>query len=260
MLVGKKILVTGASSGIGQATCGVLAREGAKICANGRNVEALQTLKNQISCEFVAGDLSQDGECKRVVDEAAIKLGGLTTLINCAGVLKGGAFGTEGCNLENLMFNFNTNTKVVFEMIQHSIPHLRKSGAESGPAIVNVSSVNGIMSFPGCPSYCASKAAVDMLTKCAALDLAADGIRVNAVNPGVVKTPLQQRGGMSDENYDAFLKRSIEVTHPLAKALNRIATPEEVGELIAFLSSSRAGFITGDCIRVDGARAIFGYR
>eukprot|EP00298_Acanthocystis_sp_HF-20_P001835 c12294_g1_i1.p1 GENE.c12294_g1_i1~~c12294_g1_i1.p1 ORF type:complete len:271 (+),score=135.82 c12294_g1_i1:32-814(+) len=260
MLTGKKILVTGASSGIGRATCVVLAREGAKLCATGRNEESLVELKSQISCEYVTGDLTQEGECKRIVDEAATKLGGLTTLINCAGALKGGAFGTEACSLDNFMYNFNTNTKTVFETMQHVVPHLRKSGVASGPSIVNVSSINGLVSFPGVASYCTSKAAVDMLTKCASVDLAGDGIRVNSVNPGVVVTSLQKRGGMSDEAYQAFHQRSIEVTHPLGKALNRVATPEEVGELICFLASDRAAFITGDCVKIDGGRANLGPR
>jgi len=259
-LAGKKILVTGASSGIGRATCLVLSREGAKVCATGRNTEALNELKTQISCEYVSGDLTQDGECKRVVDEASQKLGGLTTLVNCAGALKGGAFGTDACNLENFMFNFNSNTKTVFEMMQHVIPHLRKSGVASGPSIVNISSVNGQMSFPGVASYCSSKASVDMLTKCASVDLAGDGIRVNAICPGVVVTSLQKRGGMTDEAYQAFHQRSIEVTHPLSKALNRVATPEEVGELVLFLVSDKAGFITGDCIKLDGGRGNLGPR
>lgn len=105
-------------------------------------------------------------------------LSGLTTLVNCAGVLKGGAMGA--IDLDNFLFNFNTNTKAVFELMEHSIPHLKLAGHPANPAIVNVSSVNGKQSFGGCASYCTSKAAVDMLTRCAAVDLAEV-----SVSPGV---------------------------------------------------------------------------
>eukprot|EP00301_Raphidiophrys_heterophryoidea_P014633 c23067_g1_i1.p1 GENE.c23067_g1_i1~~c23067_g1_i1.p1 ORF type:complete len:272 (+),score=73.93 c23067_g1_i1:24-818(+) len=258
-LAGKRILVTGATSGIGLATCRILARDGATICATGRNQAALDALAAELNCATVAADLTQPGACEFVVTSAVEKLGALTSLVCCAGVLKGGAFGSEACNLDNFMYNFNTNTKPVFELMTHSVPHL-KAQAANGPSIVNVSSINGLASFPGCASYCASKSAVDQLTKCAALDLAEFGIRVNSVNPGVVVTELQKRGGMSEEAYQAFMKRSIEVTHPLGKALQRVATPDEVGEVISFLVSSRAGFITGDCIKVDGGRSILGPR
>ena len=105
-----------------------------------------------------------------------------------------------------------------------------------------------------------SKAALDQLTRCASVDLAADGIRVNAVNPGVIETNLQKAGGLSDENYAAFLKRSVEVTHPLSASLGRVGLPEEVGELIAFLVSDKAKFITGECIAIDGGRQNLGAR
>mmetsp|Transcript_6390 Transcript_6390/g.17972 ORF Transcript_6390/g.17972 Transcript_6390/m.17972 type:complete len:110 (-) Transcript_6390:81-410(-) len=108
--------------------------------------------------------------------------------------------------------------------------------------------------------YCAAKAALDMFTRCAALDLAPDGVRVNTVNPGVVITPLQKRGGMSDEAYEAFVKRSVDVTHPLAQSRGTVASADEVGNVIAFLASDKAGFVTGENIRVDGGRACLGAR
>ena len=189
------------------------------------------------------------------------KLGGtLTTLVNCAGVLVGGAI--QDCTLSQFNFNFKGNVQTVFEMTQHSIPFLKEYAA-SHPAeatIINVSSVNGKQSFAGTAAYCASKAAVDQLTRCASVDLAPFGIRANVVNPGVVLTPLQRRGGMSDENYEKFIERSISTTHPLGKALGRIALPEEVGELIAFLASNKSKFMTGECIAIDGGRQNLGAR
>ena len=99
----------------------------------------------------MAADLTQDGEPQRVIEAAVAALGGLTTLVNCAGVLRGGAFGTDACTLENFLFNFNGNTRTVFEMMQHAIPHLKVAGEANpgGAAIINVSSVNGVQSFGG---------------------------------------------------------------------------------------------------------------
>ncbi|CAH8625692.1 unnamed protein product [Dicrocoelium dendriticum] len=104
-------------------------------------------------------------------------------------------------------------------------------------------------SFPGILSYCISKAALDQFTKCCALELASKGIRVNSVNPGVIRTPLQRRGGMSEEEYAAFIKNTA-VTHPLG----RPGEPEEVASAIAFLASSASSFTTGDLLLVDGGR------
>jgi NAD(P)-dependent dehydrogenase (short-subunit alcohol dehydrogenase family) len=165
----------------------------------------------------------------------------------------------ETATLDNFKYNFGANVQAVFEMMQSAIPFLKLSSALS-PSIINISSVNGKQAFKGCATYCASKAAVDQLSRCASLDLAPFNIRVNVVSPGVVETPLQRRGGMSDEAYAGFLDRSINVTHPLAAALNRVAQPEEVGELVSFLASKNAAFITGECIAIDGGRQNLGAR
>ena len=100
------------------------AKEGATVCAVGRNETALNGLKEQIGCSIIVADLTQDGQCERVVKEAIDAMSGLTSLVNCAGVLRGGSMDTA--SLENFMFNFNGNTKTVFEMMQHSIPHLKE--------------------------------------------------------------------------------------------------------------------------------------
>jgi len=251
LLRGKAALITGASSGIGMATVRAFIKEGAKVCATGRNEAALRQLSDETGCSFVVGDLTKEGEAARIVKEGVSQLQGkMSTLVNCAGVLQGGAFGTDKCNLANFKHNFGCNTQAVFEMMEHGIPVLKTAGL--GASIVNVSSVNSKQSFAGVPMYCASKAAVDMMTRCAAVDLAEDGIRVNAVNPGVVVTELQKRGGLDDTAYAALLERSIQVTHPIAKARGKCGEPSEVADLIAFLASDKAGFITGECIAIDG--------
>jgi NAD(P)-dependent dehydrogenase (short-subunit alcohol dehydrogenase family) len=137
------------------------------------------------------------------------------------------------------------NVRAPFRLIREAAPAL----AERGGAVVNVSSVAGTRAFPGLAAYCVSKAAVDQLTRVAALDLAARGVRVNAVNPGVVVTNLHRRGGMDAARYQEFLERS-KATHPLG----RTGTPAEIADLIAYLVSPSAGWITGETISIDGGR------
>lgn len=254
-----RCLVTGASSGIGQATCKVLSEKGAKVVGVGRNEQALAALKADGGIvDFVVADITKEGECRRVVETAVKLLGNcLTTVVNAAGVLQGGAMGDV--YLENYRFNMVCNTQAPFEIMVHSIPYLKEE-KDKFPSVVNVSSVNGKQSFAACVTYCMSKAALDQLTRCSSVDLAPHGIRVNAVNPGVIKTNLQKAGGLSDEQYSNFLKRSIEATHPLAASLGRVGEPEEVGQLIAFLVSDQSKFITGECIAIDGGRQNLGAR
>lgn len=271
LLSGKRALVTGATSGIGRATAKKFAEEGAKVAFTGRNIAALDVLKKEIPDGIsISADLTNAGACERVVREAALALGGIDILVNCAGILQGAP--VQDTTLAIWDNNFNANTRSVFEMMQHAIPHLKDSVKQRTPkgeasqmgerarkptsAILNVSSVNGLQSFAGTAAYCASKAATDQLTRCSAVDLAQFGIRVNAINPGVVLTELQKRGGQSEDVYANFLKRSREITHPLG----RVGEPEEVADLIAFLCSDKAGFITGDCVAVDGGRACLGAR
>jgi len=124
-------------------------------------------------------------------------------------------------------------------------PHLKRSKG----SIVNVSSVTGLRAFPGVLAYCVSKAGMDQLTRCAALEMAPHGVRVNAVNPGVTISNLHRRSGMTEEAYAAFLERSKD-THPLGRA----GQPEEIADLIWFLASAHAGWITGETISIDGGR------
>ena len=182
--------MTGASSGIGRATCKVLSGYGAKVVGSGRNEKELIALKSEGSIyDYVVADIIQDGECGRLVTKAAEILNGLTTVVNSAGGLRGGAIGDA--DLANYYYNMKVNTQAPFEIIYHATPFLKEQMGNN-PSIVTVSSVNGKQSFASCAAYCMSKAAVDQLTRCASVDLAKEGIRVNAVNPGVIKTNIHR--------------------------------------------------------------------
>ena len=151
----------------------------------------------------------------------------------------------ENTSLEQYDNVMNVNLRAVYHLTMLATPHLIKTKGN----IVNVSSVNGIRSFPGVLAYNISKAGLDQFTRCVALELAPKGVRVNSVNPGVIITELQKRGGLNDEAYSNFLERSKQ-TH----ALGRPGNVDEVAEAISFLASDNASFTTGCNLPVDGGR------
>ncbi|MEK6409039.1 MAG: glucose 1-dehydrogenase [Acidobacteriota bacterium] len=244
-----KVIITGASSGIGRATAVRFLGEGASVALVGRRETALEDIAsasaNDEKAFIITADLSDEKESERSVTQAIERLGGLDVLVNAAGILKAGRI--EDTTLELWDEMMNINLRSVFHLMKLAVPQLERSHGN----IVNVSSVTGPRSFPGVLAYCVSKAAVDQLTRCAALELAAKGIRVNAVNPGVVVTELHRSGGMNEEAYAAFLEHS-KTTHPLG----RVGRPSEVADLIYFLASNRASWITGATVSIDGGRAL----
>jgi NAD(P)-dependent dehydrogenase (short-subunit alcohol dehydrogenase family) len=246
--VSRRVIVTGASSGIGRATALRFLSEGDKVVLVGRRESALQEAARagKAGTAFtIAADLSDEKQTEDCLTQAVEKMGGLDTLINAAGILKSGRI--EDTTLELWDEMLNINLRSVFHLMKLAVSHLESSRGN----IVNVSSVTGPRSFPGVLAYCVSKAAVDQLTRCAALELAAKGIRVNEVNPGVVVTELHRAGGMNDAAYAAFLEHS-KTTHPMG----RVGRPEEVADLIYFLASDNAGWITGATVSIDGGRAL----
>jgi NAD(P)-dependent dehydrogenase (short-subunit alcohol dehydrogenase family) len=244
----KSIIVTGATSGIGLAAARAFAREGGQVVAVGRNESVLNEViahgvdggGRMVAC---AADLTADEAPARIVKAAVDAFGGVDTLVNAAGVIAAAPLESTSDALWDSMMTINA--RAPFRLMREALPHLT---ARKG-SVVNVSSVNGLRSFPGVLAYCVSKAAVDHLTRCAAIELAPLGVRINAVNPGVTVTNLHRRSGMGEDQYAAFLERS-KTTHPLGRPGNA----DEIADLIVFLASERAGWMTGETIPIDGGR------
>lgn len=247
---GKVVLVTGASSGIGRAAAVLFANDGATVVAAARNESELTDLSKGTKKGAKGGikphlaDLTELSQIERLINETIDNHGQIDVVVNSAGIIKMGSI--ETTTLDDWDRLMQINLRSVFQLTQMCVPHL----AATKGNIVNVSSVAGTRSFPNVLAYCVSKAAIDQFTRCTALELAPKGIRVNAVNPGVVVTNLHKRSGMEDDAYQKFLEHS-KTTHPIG----RVGTPEEVAELILYLASDKAGWITGSTYEIDGGRA-----
>jgi NAD(P)-dependent dehydrogenase (short-subunit alcohol dehydrogenase family) len=246
---GKVVVVTGASSGIGRAAALVFAKNKATVVAVGRNEGELVGLSTELkkgsgSIKPHLADVTEHSQIERIVNDTKDKFGKIDVLVNSAGIIMMGSI--ETTTLDDWDKLMQINLRSVFQITQMCVPHL----AETKGNVVNVSSVAGTRAFPNVLAYCVSKAAVDQFTRCCALELAPQGIRVNAVNPGVVVTNLHKRSGMEDDAYANFLEHS-RATHPIG----RVGTPEEVAELIYYLASDKAGWITGATYEIDGGRA-----
>jgi len=246
---GKTVVVTGASSGIGRATARAFSRSAANVVAFARTKVQLKALINECSTDGgkilkVCGNVTKESDRKKLIKTALDNFGRIDVLINAAGIIGNGTIeNTTESQWDEML---DINLRAVFRMMQLAMPHLIKSEGN----IVNVSSVTGVRAFPNILGYCVSKAGVDQLTHCAALEVASKGVRINAVNPGVVLTNLHKAGGMSDAQYENFLEHS-KSTHPLGRA----GSPEEVANLILFLASEEASWITGVSYSIDGGRA-----
>jgi NAD(P)-dependent dehydrogenase (short-subunit alcohol dehydrogenase family) len=242
-------LVTGASSGIGRSCALALGGEGARVVAAGRRQARLDEVVRSIKAAggeaiAVAGDVRDEAVCRSWVDAAVEPYGGLDGLVNAAGVMgSGGLLNLEPAEWDRMM---DTNLRAMFLLTRAAAPELIKRRG----AVVNLSSVAGPRPYANLMGYVVSKAGVDAFTRCAALDLAPHGVRVNALNPGVVVTELQTVTHAVPD-YEGFLERS-KSTHPLG----RVGQPEEIAALVLFLLSDEAAWITGATIPIDGGRQL----
>lgn len=244
---GRVAIVTGAASGIGEASAARLAEEGAiVICAdiNGTEAESTAELIRESgwSAKSATIDISDDRQCDELVIQTVAEFGSVDVLVNNAGVNLPGVF--HEITNETIDRTLNVNVKGAMYLTRAAIPHMLARGNGS---IVNMSSVNGLVSEPFLTAYSASKGAIVMFTKGIALDYAKAGIRCNAICPGWVDTPINYAhadllGGL-DHVYE-----NIGVFQPIG----RPGTPREIANLVLFLSSDEASFITGSIISADG--------
>lgn len=244
----KSVIVTGATSGIGRAAAEAFGREGASLTLVGRDEGALAESATAVRLAggrpvICRADVTDADAPDRIVRLALDTFKAIDVLVNAAGVIATGTIETTTDEIWDRMMAINV--RAPFRLMRAASPHLV---ARKG-AVVNVSSVNGLRSFPGVLAYCVSKSAVDQLTRCAAIEMAPNGVRVNAVNPGVTVTNLHRRSGMDEAQYAAFLERS-KTTHPLGRA----GQPEDIAALIVFLASEDASWMTGETIPIDGGR------
>ena len=241
---GKVALITGAASGIGKAAALSFADNGAFVVISDVNEDLGGKVANQIETAggkaiFVKADISKPEDCERLVSETLKKFGRLDTACNNAGI--GGDLGPTGeYKIDGWNRVIQTNLSGVFYCMRHEIPAMLKNG---GGSITNISSILGQVGFAGAPAYTAAKHGVVGLTRASACEYATQGIRINAIGPGFIETPM-----IAPVVGDLNAKKGIESLH----AMNRLGTAEEVADLILFLSSNRSTFITGNYYAVDG--------
>jgi len=239
----KTALVTGGSSGIGKATALAFAKRGAKVMIADRdeNRETLQQIRDcGAEADFVKCDVSRAGDVKALVEKTIARFGGIDFAFNNAGV-EGITAPVQDCTEENWDKTIGINLKGIWLCMKYEIPEMLKKGKG---AIVNCSSVAGLVGFAGLPAYVASKHGVIGLTKTSALECAKSGIRVNAVCPGVIKTPMIDRlTGNKKEAVDQFTAM---------EPVGRFGLPEEIASAVIWLCSDEASFVTGHAMAVDG--------
>jgi NAD(P)-dependent dehydrogenase (short-subunit alcohol dehydrogenase family) len=243
-LEGKVALVTGGNSGIGLATAKRLLDEGARVAVSGRNRESLEEAAKLLAPNGlgVRADVSNLAEIEALFGEVVQKFGKIDILFVNAGIARFGPF--ESVTEEQYDEQFNVNAKGAYFTIQKAMPHLN-----DGASIILNTSVASHMGKAGGAVYAATKAAMRSITRSAAAALVGRNIRVNAVAPGPIQTPLFERAGLSREAMKGILETLVAEV-----PMKRFGTPEEIAAVVAFLASSDASYVTGVEIDVDGGK------
>lgn len=243
MMKDKVALITGGASGMGAATARLLAQQGARVLLVDRDEASARQVAKEIDAgDPIAGDVSDAAFCQHAINEAVARHGRLDALVNAAGIIvRADAPGTSDVDWQRM---WAVNVNGPFFLCRAAIPIMQTQG--SG-AIVNFGSIWGAVGGRGHVAYCASKGAVHQLTRALALDHARDGIRVNAVLPGEVDTPMLRRGGRDAPVSDEQLAAMADATIPMG----RLAQPDEVARVVCFLLSDAASYITGALLPVD---------
>lgn len=239
------VLITGALTGIGRATALAFAREGADVVVSGRRDEAGHALAAELRglgarAEYLRADVRVEADVRTLVEQVVERFGRLDVAVNNAGTEGQLGLLTEQSE-DNYRATFDTNVLGILLSLKHEMRVMLKQGHG---AIVNLSSIAGQVGFPGASIYVASKHAVEGLTKSAALEGAAAGVRVNAVAPGPVQTEMLDRFTGGNEDAKSGFLASLPA--------RRAGTPEEIAQTILFLASDKARFLTGQSVNVDG--------
>ena len=252
-LAGKRALITGGGTGIGRATAELFAREGAAVMVSGRRETELAETVRRVAAGggragLVAGDVSSAADAERMVRETVTALGGIDLLVNNAGIIVRNASVTS-VSLEDWERMLRIDLTGVFLVSRFALLEMLKAG--QGGSIVHVSSVAGILGDPKLAPYNAAKGGVNLLTKNMALDYAPHGIRVNAVCPGRIWTPMPMSRLTPEDDHEEILARWGRNI-----PLGRVGMPEDVARAILFLASDEAAWITGTWLVVDGGATI----
>jgi len=238
------VLITGALTGIGRATAVAYARQGANLVVSGRHADVGEQLVQELAdfgapAEFVHADVRFDAEVEELVDRAVAQFGRIDVAVNNAGTEGTPSPITEVTD-ERYQATFDTNVKGTLFCLKHEFRVMKEQG---GGSIVNVSSCFGLMGYPGAALYVGSKHAVAGITKAAALEGVAHGVRVNAVAPGYIRTGMYDRFTGDDT-----ARAAVDAMLPM----HRTGTPEEIAEAVRFLGSDGASYVTGHVLVIDG--------
>jgi len=239
-LDGKVAVVTGASSGIGAGIVRALSAAGAMVVATGRDEERLLAVAETLGEHLVVpADLTADGEPARIVAETVAAFGALNVLVHSAGVFWPKPFAEAP--LEDFDVQFAVNVRAPYALTQAALPYLEPDGV-----VIFISSIAGQVGFPSSTAYCGTKGAIELITKSLAMELAPRGIRVNAIAPGNIHSPMNARFFESEDYNRSMIERT---------PFGRVGVVEDIAPVAVFLASDAARYIHGESILVDGGWA-----
>lgn len=241
VLAGKVAVVTGASSGIGTAIASAMAGAGADVVLTGRDRRRLEDCCRPLgaSAAYVAVDLTDDAAPGQIVDTAVERFGSLDVVVHSAGIFEPRPFVES--SLESFDRQMNLNVRAPFALTQAAVPHLRGGGV-----VIFISSIAGHAAFPNSAAYCATKGAVELMTRALAVELAPEGIRVNALAPGNIRTPMNEQLLESAEYEASMVERT---------PFGRVGVVEDIAPVAVFMASDAARYVHGTSLLVDGGWA-----